>query len=81
MIILDMIINTFRIARYQFSQVIKPNYPYVFGGIPAGNEKLSQRIFLEQLFGKDLFDGFKSAYLSILNGFAEKDKKLLSENL
>lgn len=77
MIILVMIINTLRIPRYQFSQIIKTNYPYMFGGIPAPAENPLQKRFLEHFFGRDILDGFKSAYLSILNGLAEQDTKLL----
>jgi hypothetical protein len=52
----------------------KTTYPYKFGGIRLELELFPHFHWIERFFGKDTLEGFKEAYLSILDALMRKDK-------
>ena len=47
------------------------SFPYKFGGIPGKEQNSYQDILTKQLFGDDVFEGFKDAYVSFLHALQE----------
>lgn len=75
---------TKRITRFFFSTTpAVKNFPYVFGGIIASNQKINSfgSSIVKTLFGQDLGQGLEMAYRGVLEAIADKDIEYLNSNL
>ena len=70
-----------RVNKYCFSRIVQhtknDKFPYKFGGIPIKNNNLHQEMMMKKVFGDDILEGFKGAYLSTLGALQENDQEFL----